>query len=299
MADDKKGWRMTTVTSSGPRRRLLGQVARLHPRRVHRSAARRLFERRIARRARTLESQDLVALGSAYGGWTVPADSITEDWICYCVGAGSDVSFDLALIETFGCRVWCLDPGEDAERLVLGAATREPRLSFSRVALAVTDGVVRMFLAADPQSSSLSAENLQHGSATVDVPGRSLPGLMAENGHTRVDLLKLDIEGAEYSVLESLDLAALGVRVLCVELHQTVATERALGLLDRLQRQGFVAVSRSGADYTFLRAAPLQSESRTRTPARGAGAFAVGSAGAASVWCGSIIEVVCTAGVTL
>lgn len=246
---------MTTVTSSGPRPRFLAQVARLHPRRIQRSSARRLFERRIARRARPLESQDLVALGSAYGGWTVPADLITQDWICYCVGAGSDVSFDLALIETFGCRVWCLDPGEDAERLVLGVAAREPRLSFSRVALAGTDGVVRMFRAADPQSSSLSAVNLLHGTSTIDVPGRSLPSLMAENGHSRVDLLKLDIEGAEYSVLESLDLAALGVRVLCVELHRTVSTKRALRLLDRLRRQGFVAVSRSGADYTFLRAA--------------------------------------------
>ena len=174
---------MTTVKSSGPRGRILGQVARLHPRRLHRSAARRLFERRIARRARTLESQDLVALGSAYGGLTVPADSITQDWICYCAGAGSDVSFDLALIEAFGCRVWCFDPGEDAERLVLGGRGAEPRLGFSRVALAATDGVARMFRAADPQSSSLSAVNLQDGTSTVDVPGRSLPSLMAENGH--------------------------------------------------------------------------------------------------------------------
>jgi FkbM family methyltransferase len=255
---------MTTMTSSGTCRRVPGQVARLHPRRVHRSAARRLFERRIARRARAIEAQDLVTLGSAYGGWTVPADSITEDWICYCVGAGSDVSFDLALMETFGCRVWCLDPGEDAERLVLGAATREPRLSFSRVALAANDGVVRMFRAADPLSSSLSAVNLLHGTSTVDVPGRSLRSLIAENGHARVDLLKLDIEGAEYSVLESLDLAALGVRVLCVEFHRTVATARALQLIDRLRRQGFVAVNRSGADYTFLRAAP-----QGASPARG------------------------------
>jgi FkbM family methyltransferase len=290
---------MTTVMSGAPPWPVLAQLARLQPRRVHRSAARRLFERRIARRARTIESQDLVTLGSAYGGWTVPADSITEDWICYCVGAGSDVSFDLALIETFGCRVWCADPGEDSERLVLDTAARQPRLSFARVALAPADGVVRMFRAADPQSSSLSAMNLQRGRSTVDVPGRSLPSLMAENGHAHVDLLKLDIEGAEYPVLESLDLVALGVRVLCVELHRTVATGRALALVDRLRRQGFVAVSRSGADYTFLRAAPRRSAFRTRTATRGAGAVAVGYAGAASVWCGSIVEVVCTAGVTL
>ena len=290
---------MTTVTSGEPRRLVPSQAARLHPRRVYRSLARRLFERRVARAAATIESQGLVPLGTAYGGWTVPADSITEDWTCYCIGAGSDVSFDLALIETFGCRVWCVDPGEDSERLVLGAAARQPRLSFARVALAPADGVVRMFHAADPQSTSLSAVNLQHGTSIVEVPGRSLPSLMAENGHTRVDLLKLDIEGAEYSVLESLDLAALGVRVLCVELHRTVATKRALALVDRLQRQGFVAVSRSGADYTFLRAARQGSESRARTAARGAGAVAVGSATTASVWCGSIVEFVCTTGFTL
>jgi hypothetical protein len=36
---------------------------------------------------------------------------------------------------------------------------------------------------------------------------------MNELGDERIDLLKLDVEGAEYDVIPSFDLAALGVRV--------------------------------------------------------------------------------------
>lgn len=38
-------------------------------------------------------------LGSKYGGWIVPATLVRPDSVCYCVGVGEDISFDLALIE--------------------------------------------------------------------------------------------------------------------------------------------------------------------------------------------------------
>jgi FkbM family methyltransferase len=180
------------------------------------------------------------------------------------------------------------------EEHVKFVAASEPHISFQRVALARNDGPLRLFRAADPASDSLSAVNLLGGTETLEVPGRSLTSLMAENGHQRIHLLKLDIEGAKYDVLESLDLAACGVRVLCVELHHTVSVGRARRLMERLSDQGFTLVSRSRADFTFLRTQPARARSRAGTTGRRAGAAAVGSLASASLWCGSLTGVLCT-----
>lgn len=40
---------------------------------------------------------------------------------------------------------------------------------------------------------------------------------MEENGHSRIDLLILDIEGAEYRVLESILEHNLDIRIICIE----------------------------------------------------------------------------------
>lgn len=40
---------------------------------------------------------DLVRLGSDYGGWWVPAGDVKPDVVAYCAGAGEDITFDLAL----------------------------------------------------------------------------------------------------------------------------------------------------------------------------------------------------------
>ncbi|HML19507.1 MAG TPA: hypothetical protein PKD74_02920, partial [Candidatus Dependentiae bacterium] len=46
-----------------------------------------------------VSSNTPIRLGSKYGGWVIPDKYITETSLCYCVGAGEDISFDLELIE--------------------------------------------------------------------------------------------------------------------------------------------------------------------------------------------------------
>jgi hypothetical protein len=49
-------------------------------------------------------------LGSRYGGWAIPEGFLRADSIAYTVGVGEDISFDLALVNTYGCKVFAFDP---------------------------------------------------------------------------------------------------------------------------------------------------------------------------------------------
>ena len=185
----------------------------------------------------------LERLGTEYGGWTVPTDLVEPGWTCLCAGAGIDVSFDLALAERFGATVITVDPTEESREHVAGA---DPggRLRFVPAALWREDGEVELFAAADPAHRTLSSDDLQRTGRSVRTPARGLAGFGP------LDLVKLDIEGAEYDVLPTL---GPDVRVLCVELHATRGARTAVRAVRALRAAGFTLVARRGADFTFVR----------------------------------------------
>lgn len=81
-----------------------------------------------------------------------------------------------------------------------------------------------------------------------------MQSIASELGDERVQLLKLDIEGSEYEVLAATDLDALGVQMLCVELHHTSSISRAHALLKSLSTRGFDVVHvEAPSDFTLLR----------------------------------------------
>jgi FkbM family methyltransferase len=232
---------------------LIDTVQKLKPAKVRSAVRRRWFERRLGNLPVT-PGPPIISLGTPYGGWNIPDGLLDADSICYCVGAGADISFDLELIRRFGVQVRGIDPVEEFERAALEQARGEPRFSFKRAAVTTRDGTIRMQISHDPGSQSVSAAGLYDSDNWVEGAGRTLPSLMREFGDARIDLLKLDVEGAEYEVLPTLDLPGLGVRIFATQLHHIGNVRDALRLIDALGAQGFRLVAeRPVVKLTFLR----------------------------------------------
>jgi FkbM family methyltransferase len=171
---------------------------KLRPRKVRSALHRREFEWRLARLP--------IEPGPQAGQ------------ICYCIGDGGDITFDLELIRRYGAVVRAVDPVEAYEAWALAAAGDEPGFSFRRAAVTTTDGPVKMQSHHEPESRSLSAAGLYDSDDWTEVAGRRLTTLMQEFGDDHIDLLKLDVEGIEYELVPTLDLVALGVSVFAVQL---------------------------------------------------------------------------------
>jgi hypothetical protein len=73
---------------------------------------------------------------------------------------------------------------------------------------------------------------------SVRLPVIRLATAMQRLGHMKIDLLKMDIEGAEYEVIEDMVRSEIRVRQLLLEFHHrlssvgTAKTKRALSLLE-------------------------------------------------------------------
>lgn len=231
----------------------MSTVAKLRPAKIRSAVRRRWFERQLPRLALT-PMPGLVDVGSAYGGWTIPLELVTADWTCWSIGAGGDITFDLALLDR-GALVRSFEPAPDYVAYAENEAAGRELFSAHQVAIAAEDGPLRLQVTHDESSSSVSSANLYDtDDSFIEVPGRTIASLQAELGDERIDLLKLDIEGAEYGVMPTVDLRALGVSVFSTQLHHTGSVADARALIAAVEAQGFTAVAcRPVVKLTFVR----------------------------------------------
>jgi FkbM family methyltransferase len=198
------------------------------------------------RRALTVQPRDDLAwIGTAYGGWSMPAGLLSQDSVCYLAGLGEDASFDLSLIERFGCTVYAFDPVPEAARYAESVSSQEPRFRFSPVGLWSSDGSLRFYDNAEPGFVSRSATNMHDTGSFTEADVRSIDSLMAEFGHQHVDLLKLSVEGSEYTLVDDLLAKQLPMKVLCVEFAQPAPLDPIIARVRALEAGGYQLVNAS------------------------------------------------------
>lgn len=184
-------------------------------------------------------SRALVKLGSDYGGYSLDASAIHPGAIVYSLGIGEDISFDLSLIERFGVNVEAFDPTPKVRKW-LALQSLPPEFHFHPAGIARHDGEEAFHLPSREDWVSHSViPARQFGKQSVRLPVLRLSTAMKRLGHTHIDLLKMDIEGAEYSVIEDIVSSEIPVKQLLVEFHHrlssvgTEKTSQALALLDQ------------------------------------------------------------------
>lgn len=240
---------------------------------MKRRGMRRLLDRLTGRHLPFVPevAMESVTLGTTYGAHTVCLHGLGSSSVVYSFGVGEDASFDLELIERTGLTVYAFDPTPRSIAWV--ESTRMPaNFTLHAVGLAAYDGVARIWPPDDPDHVSHSLlEPSSASRAAIEVPVHRLETLMRRLGHARLDVLKMDVEGAEYDVID--DIVGSGVQVdqILVEFHhhmRNVPLAQTRRAVEALRSAGFriFHVSQSGDDYSFVHERLLTPPSR-RPPA--------------------------------
>ena len=162
----------------------------------------------------------------------------------------------------YGCRCFLIEANPS-----LAAALKVPGASgIFPGALAARDGRAAFHLDANPESGSIIAGAGQLCAETMDVETVSLRPLMKRLQIDRIDLLKLDIEGAEFDLIDCTpDDVLREIGQITVEFHDFQPRFAGRGLFDkarsRLERAGFaccVMSFRTHGDVLFLNRQRLQ-----------------------------------------
>jgi len=206
----------------------------------------------------------LKAFGIGEGAWKVPEGYLSSDSVCYSAGAGEDITFDVAIAHQFGCDVHLFDPTPRAiahfhnlrehalsgESMLVGGTSHTypvdthtlDRLHFHPFGVYGSEKTLRFYAPKNPSHVSHSVRNLQDTERFFEAKCKTIQSFMQQFGHDRLDLLKLDIEGAEHSVIDHLIADGVRPRILCIEfdsaLQQRRYAEAAMDL-NRLVKFGY------------------------------------------------------------
>jgi len=221
----------------------------------------KLFFKRISGRELWLRTEVRRDVGESADGWRYFAGDLGAESIVYSLGVGDLVDFDLELISRFGLTVHAFDPTPFAEEWV-GTQDLPANFVFHPWAAAGEDGSLRLYRRVSTRGKRSAVMWTADDTAGdrgdfIEAPAYTIRTMMEKLGHDRVDLLKIDVEGAEYDILDGLAPGDHLPAQLLVEFHHRfpgIGKARTAASINRLRSLGYriFAISATGREIGFV-----------------------------------------------
>lgn len=220
----------------------------------------RFLKRLVGKELRLKKDIDIPVVKD--GGWWFSPEQFNENSIVYSLGVGDEIDFDLAIIDKYGVEVFAFDPTPNSVNMLHGSKLPD-RFHFHPWAVTADDGTLKFYprLKRDGTKSDVMFTMVPEEETkddVIEVPAYSLSSISTILGHDRIDVLKVDIEGAEYEVLEGLLEAKVLPTQLLVEFHHRFVEDglqRTYDIIEQLRAAGYriFAISEIGREISFLR----------------------------------------------
>lgn len=208
-------------------------------------------------------SINVSTLGNEFADWTFYPELLNDKSIVYSFGVGDDISFDLGLINHFDLQIFAFDPTPKSIDWIT-AQNLPKQFKFHPVGLADFDGKAKFNPPANPNHiSATMAQRPETRDFSYKVEVKSLKSIMQELGHRHIDLIKMDVEGTEYQVIDDMQLKNLRPGQVLIEFHHRfkgIGIKKTVSAVNQMRAMGYLVfnISGSGEEISFIRADLIQ-----------------------------------------
>jgi len=223
-------------------------------------------------------------IGTKYGGWFIPKNiQLTKDSIIYSVGVGEDISFDLLLQEKYNTNIVLIDPTKRAKKhydevnkyykinkwnftgdiqkdyygLLYHLKPNFEKIKYLDIGLWNEKTELKFYKQTNKNYVSQSLINGMFTHEYDIVKVDTLKNIMEKYNHEKIDLLKMDIEGAEIKVLNNMLDDNIFPEYLCIEFDLYLKGKDKLGetqnIINRLLSNNYNILANDNMNITFKR----------------------------------------------
>lgn len=186
-------------------------------------------------------------------------DPLNSESVVYSFGIGMDISWDRQMIERFGLTVHGFDPSPGCLEWIRGAELPD-KFIFHPIGIAAGDGTLKLYPPPTARTVHYSAINRAKApeKAAIEVSVKRLATIVEELDHDHIDLLKIDVDGAEYEVIPDVLASPIPIRQILLEVHHNFRTLRfkdTRRLIEMMRDHGYriFDISRRAREFSLLK----------------------------------------------
>lgn len=195
--------------------------------------------------------EPLMTFGDNGAAWKVPVGLLSKKSICYCAGVGENITFEKGLYATIQPNVFLFDPTPRSISFI--KKQRLPKkIQFNSWGLWSKNSKQKFFAPPLDSYVSHSIVNLHHTKEYFIAECKSLEWIMKKLSHKHLDLLKIDIEGAEYMVLNHLLETKIRPTILAVEFDQPTPVMKTFAMISNLVAAGYELADQTDWNFIFI-----------------------------------------------
>tara|TARA_Y100000589_G_scaffold329639_1_gene376796 strand:- start:564 stop:2342 length:1779 start_codon:yes stop_codon:yes gene_type:complete len=228
--------------------------------------------------------------GTDYGGFYYPKnlDGLNESSIIYSIGAGEDISHDIMIANRLKSNIYIIDPtpraikhceyiknvleGKDKIiydkkfgggnpydywKIILENKIDTNKIIYKKYGIGVKEGMQKFYLPSNEEYVSCSLVKGMKSEKHINVNVKKLRSIMNELGHTKIDLLKMDIEGSECDVIDDMLKEKIYPKYIGVEFDLAFTGENLRDIekcnktIQNLYENGYELIYENYSDFTF------------------------------------------------
>jgi FkbM family methyltransferase len=198
--------------------------------------------------------------GSSYGGFFILPNLLDKNSVIYSFGIGEDMSFDEELLEKFNCNIFAFDPTPKCIKWISEKNFIHSKFNFYPFGIDNVSGIVEFLLPKNDSFVSGSAilNSNVDSNKKILVKMKNLSDITLDLNHKKIDVLKMDIEGSEYKLIENILMSNIEIKQILIEIHERFfdngisLTKNLLNILDKNGYKLF-GVSPSMEELSFVK----------------------------------------------
>ena len=197
--------------------------------------------------------------GNEYGGFNVNPKLIENNGTVYSFGIGEDISFDETIMRNHNCFVFGFDPTPKSIEWC-SRQNLNKNFHFYPFGIACNSGVATFNLPSNPNhiSGSVINHNNVNSHNQVEVEMKSFEDIQKLLNHRKIDVLKMDVEGSEYEIIDSVLQFDIEIIQIVVEFHERFFANgkaKSKEFIKRMNENGYkiFAISDSYEEVSFIK----------------------------------------------